>query len=501
MPAYDTDEIQISLPDIFQTIWELRVPATLLTVIGGILGFLVSAAQPVSYITTASMIVTAKTSSGLYQNENSAPGAADFAVARNLSAYVQFLATTDLVLSRVAEENGVSGKEAESMVAALQAGIEVSQVDETTALIISLSWENSQQAQALLDALMHVLPGVMLELLDIGAVNVVDEAGQAKMNSGRGGQALYPLIGMAGGFAVICVISVIYSIQHPRVRDERSLKDCGVEFLGRIPRLKTKDKGESAAYLDAVFPLESPVGEAGESDRGKGKPDRSNRESDRGGRELDSGNRKPDSGKGKPDRSSRDYRDAEKNRGSYARLAAVLRHELEYNQKKIIAVASANPGEGKTTVTYNLALSMQETGCRVLLLDYDFRHGSLYQYVKRHKGYDGDKREPRDGNLRKFLEQLDSGIYTVVGFAKQKIFRGEGELAAAIRELADDFEVILIDTPAIRLYPDILQMGKLADGVLLVVREDMATVDAVYEAVKELTAAGIDIVGGVLNCV
>ena len=44
-------------------------------------------------------------------------------------------------------------------------------------------------------------------------------------------------------------------------------------------------------------------------------------------------------------------------------------------------------------------------------------------------------------------------------------------------------------------------MGKLADGVLLVVRKDMATVGALYEAVKELTAAGIHIVGGVLNCV
>ena len=44
-------------------------------------------------------------------------------------------------------------------------------------------------------------------------------------------------------------------------------------------------------------------------------------------------------------------------------------------------------------------------------------------------------------------------------------------------------------------------MGKLADGVLLVVRKDMATVEAVREAVRELTAAGIHIVGGALNCV
>ncbi len=464
MPAYDTDEIQISLPDMIQTIWELRVPAVLLAVIGGILGFMASASRPTAYVTTASMIVTAESPSGLYQDEKSVPGTADFTIARNLSAYVQFLATTDLVLSRVAEASGVSDKESEGMIHALQSAVKVSQVGETTALIVSLSWEDSEQAQALLDSLMDVLPDVMLELLDIGAVKVVDEAGQAVISSGRGGQDLYPLIGMAGGFAVICVISIVYSIRHPRVRDERSLKDCGVEFLGRISRRRTRDKGEDAAYLDAVFP-------------------------------------DTENGAGEADRDSRDYRDAEKNRISYDRLAAVFRHELEYRHKKIIAVASANPGEGKTTVIYNLALAMQETGCRVLLLDYDFRHGSLYQYAKRHKGYDGDTREPRDGNLRKFVEKLDSGIYTVVGFAKQKIFRGEGELAAAIRELAADFELILIDTPAVRVYPDILQIGKLADGVLLVVREDMTTVDAVYETVKELNAAGIDIIGGVLNCV
>ena len=95
MPTNDLDEIQISFPDIIQTIWELRIPAILLAVIGDILGILISAAQPDSYVTTASMVVTAKTSSGLYQDEASMPGIEDFTMARNLADYVQFLATTN----------------------------------------------------------------------------------------------------------------------------------------------------------------------------------------------------------------------------------------------------------------------------------------------------------------------------------------------------------------------------------------------------------------------
>ncbi len=310
MPTNDIDEIQISFPDIIQTIWELRIPAILLAVIGGILGILISAAQPDSYVTTASMVVTAKTSSGLYQNEASVPGLEDFTMARNLADYVQFLATTNLVLNQVVEESGFTGEEAEVMLSGLQSSVEVSQVGQTTAFIISLSWEDSEQAQVLLDALMQVLPVKMQELLDIGAVNVVDNAGQAKLSRRGGVPLLYPLIGVGGSFAVICVVSIVYSIRHPRVRDERSLKDCGVEFLGRIPKMRTKEKGEAAAFLDADVPDGNGTGMAGES-------------------------RKTD----------REHMEAEKNRGSYGRLVAVLRHELEHDHRKIIAVTSANPGE------------------------------------------------------------------------------------------------------------------------------------------------------------
>ena len=143
MPTNDIDEIQISFPDIIQTIWELRIPAILLAVIGGILGILISAAQPDSYVTTASMVVTAKTSSGLYQNEASMPGIEDFTMARNLADYVQFLATTNLVLNQVVEESGFTGEEAEVMLSSLQSSVEVSQVGQTTAFIISLSWHIS----------------------------------------------------------------------------------------------------------------------------------------------------------------------------------------------------------------------------------------------------------------------------------------------------------------------------------------------------------------------
>ena len=205
MPTNDIDEIQISFPDIIQTIWELRIPAILLAVIGGILGILISAAQPDSYVTTASMVVTAKTSSGLYQDEASVPGLEDFTMARNLADYVQFLATTNLVLNQVVEESGFTGEEAEVMLSSLQSSVEVSQVGQTTAVIISLSWEDSEQAQILLDALMQVLPVKMQELLDIGAVNVVDNAGQAKLSRRGGVPLLYPLIGVGGSFAVICV--------------------------------------------------------------------------------------------------------------------------------------------------------------------------------------------------------------------------------------------------------------------------------------------------------
>ena len=48
---------------------------------------------------------------------------------------------------------------------------------------------------------------------------------------------------------------------------------------------------------------------------------------------------------------------------------------------KIIAVTSAVAGDGKTTASVNLAISIAQTNSRVLLIDADMRKGSVRRYL------------------------------------------------------------------------------------------------------------------------
>lgn len=50
---------------------------------------------------------------------------------------------------------------------------------------------------------------------------------------------------------------------------------------------------------------------------------------------------------------------------------------MQENGQKILLVSSAIPGEGKTTVSVNLAVSLAQKGRRVLLIDCDFRNPSV----------------------------------------------------------------------------------------------------------------------------
>ena len=77
-------------------------------------------------------------------------------------------------------------------------------------------------------------------------------------------------------------------------------------------------------------------------------------------------------------------------------MSAVFHYLTEKESQKVIAVTSSVPGEGKSTVAYNLALQLTELGYKVLLLDSDFKKGVLYQLARKHKPKDGDDRaDPR----------------------------------------------------------------------------------------------------------
>lgn len=434
------DEIEIYIPDLLHSIWDLRWIVLFLIILGGIAGTVLSLDSPPSYETKASIIVNARNSKDLYQNGSAVPRNEDIQLARNLVKTVQLLATSNRVLELVLDTDEYRSISLEE----LKQNISVTAEDDTTFMWLTLNWENPQQAVGILNRLMEILPDIMLEVMDIGSVSVIDTAGQA--NGVSSPSMRNTMIGAAGGFILGCVLGVVYYLFVPKIRNNSELEALGLDIIGEIPQIHF-DRHTAEEFLD-----------------NKDVPE--------------------------------NYQVA------YGRLAAVFRYLTEKNHQQVVAVTSSIPGEGKSTIAYNLALQLTELGCKVLLLDFDFKKGALYQLARKGKPKDGDvRKDPRIGeNLKQQVEKMYNGIYTIQGFSQKNIFQVDNQVFPAIHAMKDTYNYILIDTPPVGTLSDVQQMRGLMDSVVLVVRPDWVLRSAVEESLEFLKKSGIPVTGGILNC-
>lgn len=72
-------------------------------------------------------------------------------------------------------------------------------------------------------------------------------------------------------------------------------------------------------------------------------------------------------------------------------------------------------------------------------------------------------------------------------------------LRTRIRELRDEFDYVLMDTPPIHLYGDAVLLGQLTDGMIVVVGSNSTRRESARIAKESVEAAKIPILGAVLN--
>jgi tyrosine-protein kinase Etk/Wzc len=157
-------------------------------------------------------------------------------------------------------------------------------------------------------------------------------------------------------------------------------------------------------------------------------------------------------------------------------LHANIKFFLPNYWKKVIAVTSSVPGEGKSFVVANLAMTMASAGNSVLLIDADFRNPALSRYL----GVNPNK------NLSTYLNGwIDSTEMIIQTHQKYKKLDFITTTAAStnphrylqnpkfefmIIGLKDEYDHIIIDCPAVGLVSDYLLLFHLADIHLFVLR-------------------------------
>jgi capsular exopolysaccharide synthesis family protein len=178
----------------------------------------------------------------------------------------------------------------------------------------------------------------------------------------------------------------------------------------------------------------------------------------------------------------------------------LLRH-AHVNSTKIVMIASATGGEGKTTLSCHLATSLARAGREVLLIDGDIRRPSV------HRVFDL-KSKPGFCEVLTGKVELPDALHQVSPAGLTVLTAGRVD-ADALRVLAQDklgqmldvarnqFDFVILDTSPILPVTDALLMAQFMDGVLFSIRRDVSRAAKVAAAVQRVSMLGVNILGAV----
>jgi protein-tyrosine kinase len=184
----------------------------------------------------------------------------------------------------------------------------------------------------------------------------------------------------------------------------------------------------------------------------------------------------------------------------YRMLRTKLLQEREKKFFRSLVVTSASPQEGKTVTVLNLALSFAALpSFKVLVIDGDMRKGTLGDWL----GIDRDR--PGLSNLLEGSAGLEQVLLKSEELALHVIPRGNARVCdlqssqfdAYFRQLAGQYDLVLVDTPPVNVITDVQIMAASCDAVLLIARAFSTTSKSLEEAVDKLQS--FRLVGTVLN--
>lgn len=141
----------------------------------------------------------------------------------------------------------------------------------------------------------------------------------------------------------------------------------------------------------------------------------------------------------------------------------------------VIMITSANPGSGKTFISFNLATSLGIKGKRIIAIDLDLRKGSLSQYAGSPKKGISDYLAGDVKNIKDVIVKPSEDskidlipVGTVPPNPTELLFSERLEqLMAGLRK---EYDYIFIDCPPVEIVADAAIISKLADMTLFIVR-------------------------------
>jgi tyrosine-protein kinase Etk/Wzc len=164
---------------------------------------------------------------------------------------------------------------------------------------------------------------------------------------------------------------------------------------------------------------------------------------------------------------------------SFRSIRTNLQYLLPKDDKKIMLVSSLHPGEGKTFVSVNLASTMAKAGKKVILLDFDMHKPKVHKVFKKQNlsgisSYLVNQKDWRESVIHSEIPNLHIILAGPVPPNASELVLSS-RVDDLIRELKEEYEFIIIDTPPLALISDSLVLMNKVQLGLFVMNTQKAT--------------------------
>lgn len=356
-----------------------------------------------------------------------------------------YILRSDVMKNMVMEDLGMSS---------FPASVELESRESANFYVLRVTSADAQLSQKILDSMLDQVLEASVYVLGKIQIEVLDASGTPSLPVNYRNTRMSLLKGAAYGFFLWAVFAACYTLtSHTIQREEDFKKYLSVPCIAIVPRITFKKRRKAIdrhihIYNDKV-----------------------------------------------------NYSFAEAMRTVRTR---VLR-EAERIGAQVLLVTSSVPGEGKSTIAANLALSLAERGKKTVLVDLDLRNPSVAKVLGLETQAKAGMAEVLLGTcsvLQAVQKIPEWGLFLLPGGAAQAdpaaLFNGK-KLESVLNELEKQFDYVILDTSPAAMLADASAVARCADGAVYVVKQDYARIERITEGLDMLTFARVPVLGAILN--